>query len=117
MLVQLGKLKATYVDEYKDEHPVKVDRVYADMYVDKETYPSMMKLLKFALLITPSTVNVERGFSILTLLCKKQRNRLSPKNIDHLMRIILLGLEKIEDTVWESLTNKYKDIKERRIDI
>ena len=59
MQVQLGKLKATYVDEYKDEHPIKLDQVYADMYVDKETYPSTMKLLKFALLITPSTVNVE----------------------------------------------------------
>ena len=117
MLVQLGKLKAAHVDEYKDEHPIKLDRVYADMYVDKETYPSMMKLLKFALLITPSTANVERGFSILTLLCTKQRNRLSPKNIDRLMRIILLGPEKIEDAVWESLINKYKDITECRIDL
>ena len=88
MLVQLGKLKSAHVDEYKDEHPIKLDRVYADMYVDKETYPSMMKLLKFALRITPSTANVERGFSIFTQLCTKQRNRLSPKNIDRLMRII-----------------------------
>ena len=94
MLVQLGKLKAAHVDEYKDEHPIKLDRVYADMYVDKE-----------------------RGFSILILLCTKQMNRLSPKNIDCLMRIILLGPEKIEDAVWESLINKYNDIKERRIDL
>ena len=33
------------------------------------------------------------------------------------MRIILLGPEKIEDAVLESLINKYKDIKERRIDL
>ena len=59
MLVQLGKLKATHVDQYKDEHPIKLDQVYADMYVDKETYPLMMKLLKFMLLITPSTANFE----------------------------------------------------------
>ena len=117
MLVQLGKLKAAHIDKCKDEHPIQLDRVYADMYIDKETYPSMMKLLKFALLITPSTANVERGFSILTLLCTKQRNQLSPKNIDRLMRIILLGPEKIEDAVWESLINEYKDIKERRIDL
>ena len=78
------------------------------MYVNKKTYPSMMKLLKFVLLITPSTANVEWGFSILTLLCTKQMNWLSPKNIDHLMRIILLGPEKIEDTVWENLINKFK---------
>ena len=58
------------------------------MDVDKESYPSMMKLLKFALLITPSTANAERGFSILTLLCTKHGNRLSQKNIDRLMRII-----------------------------
>ena len=108
MLVQLGKLKPAHVDEYKDEHPIKLDRVYADMYVDKETNPSMMKLLKFALLITPNTANVEREFSILTLLCTKQRNQLSPKNIDRLMRIILLGPEKIEDAVWENLINKKK---------
>ena len=87
------------------------------MYADKESYPSMMKLLKFVMLITPSTANVDQGFSILMLLCTKQRNQLSPKNVDHLKRIILLGPEKIEDNVWESLTDKYKDIKERLIDL
>ena len=67
-LVQLGKLKAMHIDEYKDEHPIKLDRVYANIYVDKESYPSMMKLLKFMLLITPSNANAEQGFSILMLL-------------------------------------------------
>ena len=76
-----------------------------------------MKLLGFTLLITPGTADVERGFSILTLLCTKQRNRLSPKNIDCLMRIILLRPEKIEDTVWESLIDRYKNIKEHGIDL
>ena len=109
-LVPLGKLKATHVDECKDEHPFKLDRVYANMYVDKESHPSMIKLLGFALLITPGTASVEQGFSFLTVLCIKQRNRLSPKNIDLLMRIVLLGPQKIEDTVWESLIDKYKDI-------
>ena len=66
MLVQLGKLKSIHLDEYKDEHPIKLGRVYVEMYVDKELYPLMMKLLKFGLLITRSTVNFERGFSILT---------------------------------------------------
>ena len=47
------------------------------MYVDKEIYPSMMKSLKFGLVITPSTVNFERGFSVLTLVYTKQRNRLN----------------------------------------
>ena len=113
-LVQLGKLKVLNVEEYKNEHPIKLDRVYTDMYVDKESYPSMMKLLKYALLITPSTANVKRGFSHL---CTKQGNRLSLKNIDRFMRIILVGPEKFENTIWESLVDKYKDIKERAIDL
>ena len=75
----------------------------------------MTKLLKFVLLITLSTANAEPGFSVLTLLCMRQRNQLGPKNIDCLMRIILLGPEKCENTVWESLIDKYKDIKERQI--
>ena len=42
----------------------------------------------------------------------------STKSKKHsLMRIILWGPDKIEDTVWESLTGKCKDIKERRIDL
>ena len=74
-------MKATHVDEHKVENPIKLDRAYVEMYVDKEIYPLMMKLLKFGLLITPSTVNFERRFSILTLLCTKQRNRPSPRKI------------------------------------
>ena len=36
---------------------------------------------------------------------------------DSLMRIILWGPDEIEDTVWESLVGKCKDIKESRIDL
>ena len=74
-------------------------------------------ILKFALLIPPSTANVEQQFSVLIVLCMKQRNRLSLRNIDCLMRIILLGPEKFENTVWKSLIDKYKDIKECRTDL
>ena len=42
----------------------------------------------------------------------------STKSKKHsLMRIILWGPDKIEDTVWESLAGKCKDVKERRIDL
>ena len=37
---------------------------------------SFMKLFKISLLINPSTTNVEKGFSVLTLLSTKQRNAL-----------------------------------------
>ena len=42
----------------------------------------------------------------------------STKSEKHsLMRIILWGQDEIEDTVWESLIGKCKDIKESRIDL
>ena len=71
------------------------------MYADKENYLSMMKLMKFVMLITPSNKNVEQCCSHIFMHCMKQRNQLNPKNIDHLMRIVLLGAEKVENSVWE----------------
>ena len=76
-----------------------------------------MKLLKFALLITPSTAYVERGFSILTLLVTKQRNSLTPKSIDRLMRLVLLGPEEIDEATWDVLVDQYKNMKDRRLDL
>ena len=72
MLVLSGKLKANQVESYKEDHPVALDKVYADLIVDKESYPDLVKLLKYVLLVTPSTANVKRGFSVLTLLATKQ---------------------------------------------
>ena len=87
------------------------------MYVDRDFYPELMKLLKLALLITPSTANVERGFSVLTLLVTKHRNSLAPKSIDRLMRLVLLGPNTFDDRTWELLVDKFKDTKDRRINI
>lgn len=70
----------------------------------------MMKLLKLTLLITPSMANVERGFSILRLLITQQHNSLSPKSIDLLMRLVLLGPEVFHEVTWEVLVDKYKYI-------
>ena len=70
----------------------------------------MMKLLKFALLITPSTAHLEQRISFLTPLCTKQINHHSLKNISLLMTIVLLG-EKYEDPILESLIDKCKNIK------
>ena len=116
-LVKTGQLTSDLVENYKCEHPVSLDCVYADMVVDRAFYPDLMKLLKFALLITPSTANVERGFSVLTLLVTKHRNSLATKNIDRLMRLVLLGPDSFDDRTWEILVDKYKDMKDRRIDI
>ena len=46
-----------------------------------------MKLLKFALLIPPSTSGVECGFSIMNLLVSPLHKSISKNNIDQLMRM------------------------------
>ena len=84
---------------------------------ERSEYPELMILFKFSLLITPSTANVERGFSVLGLLATKQRNCLSPSTLDKLMRIILIGPEKFNDSTWKTLVDKYRDMSDRRIDL
>ena len=84
---------------------------------ERSEYPELMILFKFSLLITPSTTNVERGFSVLGLLATKQRNCLSPSTLDKLMRIILIDPEKFDDSTWKTLVDKYRDMSDRRIDL
>ena len=43
MLVSSGKLKANQVESYKDDHPVALDKVYADLIVDKESHPDLVR--------------------------------------------------------------------------
>ena len=81
-MVLRGKLKQVLVEAYKNKHPAPLDNVYSELIIEKKKkkcYPTLINLLKFALLIAPSNANVERGFSTLGLLVTKQRNHLSPK--------------------------------------
>ena len=116
-LVKNGKLKRYDIDSYKDEHPVQGHAVYAVMTKDRELYPELMKLFKLSLLITPSTANVERGFSVLNLVHTKQRNRLMVKSLDRLMRIVLVGPAKFTDEEYEVLIDKYDNMANRRIEL
>ena len=50
-------LKVT-VESYKEEHPVTLDPMFKDIYTEKHDYLELIKLVKFALLITLSTGNV-----------------------------------------------------------
>ena len=81
----------------------------------RNEYEELFRLFKSSLLITPSTANVERGFSVLTLMLSKQRNLLSPNSIDKIMRLVLLGPQKFDDATWEQLVDEYRDTKDRRI--
>ena len=93
-LVRFKRLAPNQVESYKENHRLKEEQVYEKMYPDCQQYFEIMKLFKLSLLITPCAANVERGFSILTLLHTKQQNSLSPFSLDQLMRIVLLGDEK-----------------------
>ena len=115
-LVKAGKLSASALDTYKDEHAVSADQIYAEMFETRDQYPELLKLFKLSLLITPSTANVERGFSVLTLLHTKQRNSLAVASLDKL-RIILLGPEKFDDATYEALVDDFRDSADRRIDL
>ena len=72
--IKMSELKQNDVDKYKDEHPIESDEIYYLTVPDREQYPEIMKLFKLSLLITLSTANVERGFLVLNLIHKKQRN-------------------------------------------
>ena len=100
-----GKLSSLSVDKYKCEHPIPPDHIYKDMLSSHEQYPQIMQVFKLSLLVPPSTANVERGFSILNLVHTKQRNRLAVNSLDRLLRLVLVGPQKLDDDTFEVLIN------------
>ena len=50
-------------------------------------YQDITKIIEMATLIPPSTVEVERSFSLMNLISTPQRKRLSAENLGHCMRI------------------------------
>lgn len=62
-----------------------------------------MKLI-ISLLITLSTLNVERGFSFLTLLLNKLRNAVAPNSSDKRMQLILFEPH-IDNLGWGEITD------------
>ena len=115
--VKSGRLSAQTVDSYKDENPLQIEKIYGTLVETRDQYPDIVKLFKLSLLITPSTANVERGFSVLTLLHTKQRNSPSLASLEKLMRIVLQGPEKLNDETYETLVDKFRDSTSRRIDL
>ena len=82
IMIKEKKLMSNEIDSYRHHHSILSSDVYSRMYGNSEQYPEMMKLFKLSLLITPSTANVERGFSALNLIHTKQRNRLAVQSLE-----------------------------------
>ena len=115
-MIRYGKLLVKNVECYTEEHPTSASDIYVELYEDRVQYLPVMKFSKLSLLITPSTTNVERGFSTLNLLHMKQRNYLSVRSSDYLVRLVLLE-EKYDDETWEVIVDLYRESAERRIDL
>ena len=114
-LIRKKELKAEDVETYKHEHPLLPADVYKAMSKNTHLYSDFMKLLKLSLLIPPSTGNVERGFSVLTMLHTKYCNSLSPNSLDKLIRLVLLGAPTLSDETWEGLVDRYDQRHEHHI--
>ena len=78
-LVKKKSLDPNKTSQHKEDHPIMVPTIYKSVFLERDHYPELLKLLKYSLLITPSTANFEQAFSILALLVTKQRNSLNPK--------------------------------------
>ena len=104
-------------DSYRHHHSMLTSDVYSRMYVNSEQYSEFMKLFKISLLITPSTANVERGFSALNLIRTKQRNQLAVQSLERLLRINLVGPKVLDEEVYETLVDNYKNAQAGRIEL
>lgn len=80
-------------------------------------YPETMHLFKIALLVPPSTANVERSFSVLKLLVSKLRTRLNDSSVDQLMRICFDGPQRLSDDDIAAICEKWKAVGNRRMNI
>ena len=67
----------------------------------KVFHPNIMSLLELCVIIPSSTAEVERGFSVMKLLCTRLRASMLPSTLDILMQICLcrdsLTFEKVVD--------------------
>ena len=79
-----GEITQKDIPEYLTTIKPTLSNVYSKMCSEcsVHNFPNNMKLLKFALLIPPSTSGIKRGFSIMNLLVSPLRKSLSENNID-----------------------------------
>lgn len=82
--------------------------------VIRECFPLMSKLYYLSVIMAPSTAVVERSFSLMGNILTKQRNRLSQRHLDSVMRICHQKRE-LSDADLEALVDLFKGIKVRHL--
>ena len=107
--VRLNQLKLEEMESYIAQHRPIPEDIYSTICFDgyQGQFLETGKLFKFALLIPPSTANVERVFSTINLLISPLHTSLVKKNLDRMMRVCLEGPEKLSDKTVEKLINIY----------
>ena len=84
--------------------------IMINMHQAKVLYLNMMSLLELCVIIPSSTAEVERGFSVMKLLCTCLRASMLSSTLDILMRICLCGdsltFEKVVDIYRNSVVDE-----------
>ena len=83
------KMVESFIDENSFTNPIRYC-VMVNKHEAKALYPNIMSLLELCIIIPSSTAEVERGFSLLKLLCIRLRASILPITLAILMRDILL---------------------------
>ncbi|XP_064624543.1 uncharacterized protein C17orf113-like [Lineus longissimus] len=84
-------LKKLLASEYKELSAQEVLQDLTKSEMGPVLYPNLTTLMTIALCLPVSTATVERSFSDMKMIKTRLRNRLSAKNLDHLMRISIEG--------------------------
>ena len=104
------KIKKT-VETFTDENFFTIPiwyRIMVNKHEPKPLYPNMTNLLELCVIIPILTAEVERGFSVMKLLCTRLRVTILPSTLDILMRICLCG-DSLTDDAFEKVVDIYRD--------
>ena len=85
---KIKKMVETFIDKNYFTIPI-WHYIMINMHQAKVLDLNMMSLLELCVIIPSSTAEVERGFSVMKLLCTRSRASMLPSTLDILMRICL----------------------------
>ena len=109
-LAAAQKLKSSEVSCFMANNKPVSPEVYRLMHLDGSLalYPNIAKLFKLSLLIPPSTSNVERGFSVMNLLCTPLQSLISEHNLDCFVRLCINGPPKFTKAQLNDMVDIFK---------
>ena len=81
---KIKKMVETFIDKNSLTIPIWY-YIMINMHQAKVLYLNMMSLLELCVIIPSSTAEVERGFSVMKLLCTRSKASMLPSTLDILM--------------------------------